>query len=170
MADQFSSLGSNLLFVAPGRFDGGGASGLDTIDPLTLQDLTALDDPALLTNVRSVAGEFSRSADADRDQRSARPSVSGVTPSFPDVRNWLAVEGSFFTQDDFDERARVAVLGQSVYEELFDPGEYPIDQTVSLNNLAFRVIGVMEEKGGGPGGDQDNAIFYSADYRARSSL
>jgi putative ABC transport system permease protein len=69
------------------------------------------------------------------------------------------VEGEFFTQQDFDERARVVVLGQNVYNDLFDPNEYPIDQTINLDNLAFRVIGVMEEKGGGPGGDQDDTVF-----------
>jgi putative ABC transport system permease protein len=158
VADQFTSLGSNLLFVAPGRFGDGPSAG-DSIDPLTLQDLDALSDTALMTNVRAVAGEFSAGADASRDRRSVRASVSAVTPTFPDVRNWQPVEGSFLTEQDFEERARVIVLGQNIYQELFEPGEYPIDQSVNLNNLAFRVIGVMEEKGGGPGGDLDDSVF-----------
>ncbi len=159
VADQFSSLGSNLLFVAPGRFDDGPAAGSGSIEPLTLEDLRALSDPALLPSVGAVAGEYSENVVASRDQRDVRASVSAVTPDFPAVRNWQPVEGEFFTQDDFDERERVVVLGQNVYNELFDASEYPIDQSINLDNLAFRVIGVMEEKGGGPGGDQDDAVF-----------
>lgn len=51
------------------------------------------------------------------------------------------------------------MLGADAYKALFDPNEYPIDQTVQVDNLLFRVIGVMEEKGGGPGGNDDNSIF-----------
>ena len=75
------------------------------------------------------------------------------------MRNWPTTIGEFFTQEDFDGRARVAVLGADVHAELFGPDDYPIDQTVRINNLPFRVIGVMEERGGGPGGNQDDAVF-----------
>ena len=67
--------------------------------------------------------------------------------------------GSFFSQADLDERQRVLLLGSDVAAELFPNDEYPIDQTVQVNGLNFRVIGVMESKGGGPGGNLDNSAF-----------
>ncbi len=76
------------------------------------------------------------------------------------MRAWPATEGSFFTQDDFDTRARVAVIGSETYKKLFAPGEYPIDQSIDINGVLFRVIGVMESKGSaGPSGSQDQAVF-----------
>jgi len=53
----------------------------------------------------------------------------------------------------------VVLLGLNVYNELFDADEYPVDQTVRINGMAFRVIGVMEEQGGGPGGSEDDNVL-----------
>ncbi|MCB0023393.1 MAG: ABC transporter permease, partial [Caldilinea sp.] len=64
-----------------------------------------------------------------------------------------------FSQLDSDERQRVVLLGADTYAELFPNGEYPIDQIVQVNGMNFRVIGVMESKGGGPGGNLDKSIF-----------
>ena len=149
VTDQFAGLGSNLLFVAGGEFGDGPPSQSSGSDPLTLTDMDALGDSTMLPNVASVSAEFAGSATVERDGKDLRVSVSGVTPSFPEVRNWSQTAGGFFTQTDFDERARVALLGADTYAELFEPDEYPVDQTIRINGLSFRVIGVMEEKGGG---------------------
>ena len=160
VTDQFASLGSNLLFIAPGQFSEGPPTERSASpDPMTLADLRALADGSYLPDVEAVAAEFSGSATVDREGSDVSASISGVTPNFPAVRNWGPTMGQFFTQQDFDERARVALIGDAVYKELFEPDEYPIDQTIRINNLAFRVIGVMEERGGGPGGDLDESVF-----------
>ena len=159
VTDQFAGLGSNLLFVAGGEFGDGPPSQSSGSDPLTLTDMDALGDSTMLPNVASVSAEFAGSATVERDGKDLRVSVSGVTPSFPEVRNWSQTVGGFFTQTDFDERARVALLGADTYAELFEPDEYPVDQTIRINGLSFRVIGVMEEKGGGPGGSQDESVY-----------
>ncbi len=158
VTDQFNSLGSNLLFIAPGQLTAGPSLGSQP-ESFTLSDVEYLADAALLPQVAAVSAEYSDRADGERNGKRMSVSVSAVTPSFPTVRNWQPVVGSFFTASDFDERARVVAIGSDVRKELFGPDEYPIDQTIRINNLAFRVIGVMEEKGGGPGGSQDDAIF-----------
>jgi putative ABC transport system permease protein len=75
------------------------------------------------------------------------------------VRNFYPITGNFFDQQDVAAAARVAVLGQSVYEELFPNGEPPIGETILINQVAFRVIGLMEEKGGSGFNDQDDVVL-----------
>jgi putative ABC transport system permease protein len=161
VTDQFAGLGSNLLFVVPGQItdvaETGRGSGLTL---LTLSDAEAMADPLLVPDVAAVAPLFTAPATVSRGDKDMRVDVNATTSSFPEVRSWAVTEGSFFTDEDFDNRNRVLLIGSEVYKELFEPGEYPVDQTVQVNNVVFRVIGVMEEKGSaGPGGSQDEAIF-----------
>jgi putative ABC transport system permease protein len=69
------------------------------------------------------------------------------------------VAGNFFSQQDLNGNSRVAVLGQTVYEALFPDGELPIGETIKINNTNFRVIGVMEAKGGSGFNDQDDLVL-----------
>jgi len=156
VTDRFTSLGSNLLFVVPGQLTGNSTG---RVEPLTLTDMQYLGDQSQIRDVRAVSAEFSTGATIARDGKDMRATASAVTPSFVDVRNWPLTVGGFFTQEDFDERARVAALGQDVYAELFEPDEYPVGQTIRINNMAFEVIGVMEERGGGPGGSEDDSVL-----------
>ena len=159
VTDQFAGLGSNLLFITPGQLADGPPQERVNIKLLTLADANALSDRSLVPDVVGVTTEFVNNGTVARGKQDMQVQISGTTVTYPAIRNWEPVLGSFFTQDDFDERARVAVLGWAVYQELFTANEYPIDQTVQINNLLFRVIGVMAEKGGGPGGNQDEAVM-----------
>ena len=162
VTDQFAGLGSNLLIIVPGQIvdgpptarSGGG------IELFTMADAEAIGDPLLVPDVAAVAPLFMGSATVTRGVRDMQVDVNATTPDFESVRSWPAVEGSFFTDADVEDRARVVVLGSDTYRELFPGGEYAVDQTVQINNLIFRVIGVMESKGaGGPGGSLDESIF-----------
>jgi putative ABC transport system permease protein len=82
-----------------------------------------------------------------------------VTPEYEGVRNFEPVMGEFIAQEHVNGRSRVAVIGDTVAEELFDEDEYPIGQTIKLNDVPFKVIGVLEEKGGGGFGDEDNVVM-----------
>ena len=160
VTDQFASLGSNLLFVVPGSLgDGPPSERGNILKPLTLADMQALGDESYLPEVAAVAAEYGGSGTIEHNGKEVNASVSGVTLAFPEVRNWALSSGQFFTQGDFDERARVAVIGVDILTELFAPDDYPIDQLIRINNLAFRVIGVMEERGGGPGGSEDDTVL-----------
>lgn len=159
VTDQFAGLGSNLLFIIPGQLEDGPPQERRNVKLLTLDDAAALADPARVPDVAGVTAEFVGQATLTRGKKDLRVDAHATTVTYPEIRNWQPVIGSYFTQDDIDERGRVAVLGAAAYKALFEPNEYPIDQTVQVDNLLFRVIGVMEEKGGGPGGNQDESIF-----------
>jgi putative ABC transport system permease protein len=86
-------------------------------------------------------------------------SINGVTPEYESVRNFIPVLGEFIAEEHVNARSRIAVLGATVAEEMFDEFEYPIGQTIKLNDVPFKVIGVLEEKGGGGFGDEDNVVM-----------
>jgi putative ABC transport system permease protein len=160
VTDQFSSAGTNLLFIVPGQLnEGPPSSRANAAGILTMGDSDAIGNPFQVPDVVAVAPEVSGSTTVSRGKKSFRSSISGVTPSYQDVRSWNPIEGDFIVESDLQERGRVAVIGIEAYRNLFEPGEYPIDQTIRINNLVFRVIGVMEERGGSAFGNQDETIL-----------
>ncbi len=159
VADQFASAGTNLLFIVPGQLTGGPSAGRNRSGQLTLGDARAIGDPLRVPDVVAVAPEVTGGAVVSRGKANMRVTISGTTPEYRWVRSWSPALGDFIRQSDVDERSRVAVLGSQVYERLFEPDEYPIDQTIRINNLVFRVIGVMEERGGSSFGSMDERVF-----------
>ncbi|MDR7444804.1 MAG: ABC transporter permease, partial [Armatimonadota bacterium] len=111
-----------------------------------------------LPDVEAVAAEFSRPAQVVAGPYNDTTNISGVTPSFPEVRNWHPVEGTFFGEMEMRTRARVAVIGQTVRETLF-PDRDPLGQPIRINRVLFTVIGVMERKGSTGFGDRDDVVF-----------
>ena len=157
---QITSLGTNLLTVFPGRLQTpfGIGQGAGSVQTLKLEDAGAItsDVPA----VEAVSAELARSAQIVAGAQNDNVRVSGVTPSFPAVRNWSTTQGGFFLEDDMRSRARVAVIGSTV-ASTFYPEMDPVGQTLRINRVPFTVIGVMQTKGSTPGpqGDQDNQVF-----------
>ena len=86
--------------------------------------------------------------------------VQGVLPSYLSVRSWELADGSFFGERYLQRRAKVAVLGQTVADELF-PGQSPLGANIRVRNVPFRVIGVLKSKGssGTGGDDQDDVVL-----------
>jgi len=160
VTDQFAGLGSNLLFIAPGNIsDGPPALRRTPVKPFTLSDVTSISESGRVPDVAEVTADFQASANVGRNGKDVRVQVFAAMPNYYQVRNWAPTMGSFFSQTDLDERQRVLLLGSDIAAELFPNDEYPVDQTVQVNGLNFRVIGVMESKGGGPGGNLDNTVF-----------
>ena len=85
--------------------------------------------------------------------------ITGTEPEYLDIRAWPLDEGTNFTQDDVQTAANVAVIGDTVRKNLF-PAADPVGQTVRINSLPFRVIGVLSVKGSSVamGNDQDDTI------------
>ncbi|MCB0007489.1 MAG: ABC transporter permease [Anaerolineales bacterium] len=157
---EFEGLGNNLLFVLPGevspdqfgpRRSGGGG--------LTMRDYEAVADSLRTPDLLGVVPQYGRSATVTLGGQTTRTEIAGVTPNFPDVRNFYPVSGGFFSETDLASSTRVAVIGQTVYEELFPEGGVPVGETIRIDNISFRIIGLMEEKGGSGFNDQDNIIF-----------
>jgi len=113
---------------------------------------------ANVSNIEAHAADFTSTGNFAYESRTSQVQVSGVTPSFSQVRNWRPSIGRFIEEADNTSRSRVVVLGQTVRKDLF-PEEDPIDKQVKINGLPFRVIGVMEEKGASFLGDQDAIAF-----------
>ena len=158
--DEFQGLGNNLLFVFPGDIDpsdpgparAGGAG-------LTLTDADALADPFRVPDLLGVVPSYDRPAIVSHGRDETRTTISGTNTQFPLVRNFYPALGDFFTEQDVASGSRVAVIGQTVYEELFEEGEFPIGEDIRINNVNFRIIGLLEEKGGSGFNDQDNLVL-----------
>ncbi|RLC94040.1 MAG: hypothetical protein DRI77_11310 [Chloroflexi bacterium] len=161
IADQFQGMGSNLLFVMPGSIDNAGPPGMRSggTAELTDGDVEALRDPIRAPAVAALSPERIRSTSVATGKRETVAQVTGVTPAFSSVRNWSVEMGTFFDQNDMNSRARVALLGKTVVADLFPDNPYPLEQMVKINGVPFRVIGVLEEKGGSQMGDEDNTVL-----------
>ena len=157
--EQFTSLGTNLLYVIPGQLDDGRPGERD-FGVLTLSDSYAIGNPLRVPDVIAVAPEVRGNALVARSGNDMAVSVSGVTASYLDALSGEAAIGVFLNGTDVEERSRVVVIGSDVFGKLFEANEDPIDQTIRVNNILFRVIGVMEERGAGIGGaNLDEMIF-----------
>ena len=157
--EQFTSLGTNLLYVFPGQLDEGPGPDRGR-GVLTLSDSYAIANPLRVPDVIAVAPEVTGSALVARGSNDLDVQVSGVTASYQDTLSGEAAIGEFIADADVQEHSRVVVIGSDIYGKLFDPNEDPLDQTIRVNNILFRVIGVMEERGAGIGGaNLDEIVF-----------
>ncbi|MGH2426824.1 MAG: ABC transporter permease [bacterium] len=160
VAQQVQALGSNLLTIFPGSAGGqfGVRQGAGSLQSLKLEDAQTI--PEEVEEVEAVTAEFSRTAQVVYGSENTNTGISGVTTAYPEVRNFRPESGAFFTEADMDSRARVAVVGRSVVENLFgDRQASPLGATIKINRVSFTVIGVMEEKGATGFNDRDDVIF-----------
>jgi putative ABC transport system permease protein len=141
---QIQGIGSNLLIVFSGTFGGS----QQRIEPLTYRDAEALADPLVAPDVAAVAPAIQRSATVVFGQHDGDATIVGVTPEYSFVRNANVVEGRFIEDGDVIARSRVCVLGSDVVNTLF-PDTTALGQTIKIRGVPFRVVGIMETKGGG---------------------
>ncbi len=157
VTEQIQSAGSNLLFVLPVEVGAGGAS--EFTRSLTDEDVEAIADPRNVPDAAAVAPMMQGSGQVTYRSEETRTTIAGVSPEYERVRNAELAFGRFLSSQDVDRRSRVAVLGSEAAEELFNDSAYPVGQTVKINRIPFRVIGVLEEKGVGFMGSEDGYIF-----------
>ncbi|MBM4458747.1 MAG: FtsX-like permease family protein [Chloroflexi bacterium] len=161
ITEELQSVGTNLLFVMPGQFSNSGArprTGSGSAS-LTLADAAAIADPFHVPSAMKVAPELMASADVSYGRQDLRIQVSGVTPDYSVVRKFPVDFGAFFSETDMNAQARVAVLGSSTYERLFGASIYPIGEIIKINGIPFKVIGVLQSKGGASGGNRDDIVL-----------
>ena len=153
---QISAMGANLLTVSPVRAQSGGVSRSTTRNTLLPADAEALREIPELAAVSEVAQTQSQVV-ANGENWST--TVYGVAPAYLEIRDYALASGRVFTDDEVRGRAKVVVVGQTVAEELFGD-ESPIGQSVRIGSVPATVVGVLEEKGGGGfGGDQDDVVL-----------
>jgi len=156
---QIQSLGANVIYVFPSNARGGGgvSQGFGTGQSLTAADVDAINqgqqDPDVVAAIpiAQSGGQITYG-----DQNYFAP-TTGTTAAFPQVRDYQLAEGSFFTDDDVSASHRVAVIGQTVVDNLFGSTD-PVGQTIKISRQSFRVIGVFAAKGGTGLGSQDNVV------------
>lgn len=152
VVERISSMGSNMLLVRPGAPNqrGWGATSL------TLEDLAAVNQ---LEGIAAAIPEQSGSITLRAGQRDHQTEATATSADFPQVRNWPLASGTFFTPEDEQSYAAVAVIGQTAAKALF-PDSDPLGQYVMVNNIMFQVIGVMSPRGASPfGRDEDDVLI-----------
>jgi putative ABC transport system permease protein len=156
ITERISSMGTNILQIMPsggmGVMRGAGGSTLTTDDAQVIAKLP------YVKNVASVAQ--SSNAAVVVGSTTWNTSVSGTTPEMSSIKEWNFTQGGFFTQEDLDNMNKVAVLGQTVVENLYPGGNVQTGSTVSINGLSFTVIGVLPTQGSSGGfQDADDVIY-----------
>ncbi len=150
-----SGIGSNLLFVFQGNF----REEVRNPKPLTEADAYALRDQFLAPSVAAVAPAVSDQLKITYGSEQKTAEVSGVTPEYLTIRNYTLLEGEPINENHILERASVALLGTEIADALFQRRDGLIGETVRIEGQPFRVIGVLEPKGGGAFGSQDNVVL-----------
>lgn len=154
---QLSSLGSNLLVLRAGAVRVGGVSqesGATT--RLSESDADALGQN--ISDIKYVTPQVTGRGQITYSSKNWSTYVVGTVSSYAAVHNWNPAAGRFFTDQEEQMRARVAVIGSVLVNELFQ-GENPIGEMIKINKVNFQVIGVLPEKGGGGFRNQDDTII-----------
>jgi macrolide transport system ATP-binding/permease protein len=152
--DRISSIGTNMLVLQPAR-----APNQRRNMPSTLAFSDADSITANVPNVLHALPEIQNGIVVRWGNADYQTRVTATSEVLPRARNWQLARGVFFTREDSDEYAAVAVLGATAYEELFEEGQDPLGEWVLIGNVPFQVIGVLTRKGGSGGQDQDDAIY-----------
>jgi putative ABC transport system permease protein len=159
ITSSIQSQGTNLLFIRPGSTQQSGVrTGQGQAPTLTYEDAIAIGQRA--TTVAAVAPENSQGAQLIAGGQNYNTRLLGTTPEYESVRNAKIALGEFIVPQHVEARSTVIVLGATVAETLF-PGLDPVGQTLKVNvggrtGPTFRVIGVLEKKGGTGFGNQDD--------------
>jgi putative ABC transport system permease protein len=156
---SIQSMGSNLITVMPGfqksfshvRTDKGSAQ------TLTIEDAEAIAQG--VPNVQAVAPELSQYYQVVFKGENTNTQIIGTVSVYPSVKNTEIALGSFLSDQNIRSMSKVAVLGPTTRDDLFGEGVNPLGQTVRINGINFKVIGVTQSKGGTGFGSQDDMIF-----------
>jgi putative ABC transport system permease protein len=155
---KIATLGANALIILPGsttqsgvRYGWGGRATLRAADVKAIQKecpAMALVTPAVWTTTQVVYAN-----------QNWATTIQGTSIEYPDIREWPLLSGSWFMQEDVDTAGKVAVLGGTVADMLFE-GIDPVGQVIQINNMPFRVVGLLTPKGQSTTGrDQDDIVF-----------
>ena len=159
--DQLSSMGSNMITIRPNsnQTPGGGARlDVSTVQTLTLDDIKTIQNQAQY--VSAVSPAVQGRGQAINASMNWPTTMQGVSPDFLTIRNWPLKEGVSFGNEDVNGATKVCLIGQTVVENIFEPGDDPVGKTIRFNRIPFKVIGVLAEKGENAfGQDQDDILL-----------
>lgn len=155
ITDQISGLGSNLIFVIPGRIGGARTPGGQQTNKLTLTDAQKLE--ARLKGIAQVGPVVQKAATVKYENKTNRGvSIMGVSSNYPEIiADAAPLRGRFFTKSQEKSAARVAIIGKTVVDKFF-LRKNPIGERISIEGIKYTVIGTVKERGSVFGIDQDN--------------
>jgi macrolide transport system ATP-binding/permease protein len=156
---QIQSLGTNMVVIVPGAIATGGIrAGYGSASTLTVADARAIrrDDPA----VAQVGYMIRQQGQIQYGGQNWTTSIQGVSETYPSITNWQIASGRGLAPQDERGAAKVVVIGDTVYRQLFSPGENPIGAFIQVRRVPLQVIGVFVSKGQSPfGTDQDDVVM-----------
>jgi macrolide transport system ATP-binding/permease protein len=154
IVERISSIGTNTLNLQPDRAEG---QRRDMPSRLSFEDADAIAEgvPNVAYSLPTVEG--SMTVRHGHEDHSA--DVIGTLDTLPIAKSWPLARGTFFTREDSDRMTPVAVLGATVYDELFPDGRDPLGEWILLRNIPFQVIGLLTRKGASGSDDQDEAVY-----------
>jgi putative ABC transport system permease protein len=155
ITEQVQGIGANLIVVSPGSVQQDGQPST-TPAYLFYSDYEALRKS--LRDTAHISPIFQTNATVTYNKESVAVTVNGSTPEFLSIQSYEVATGRNITDTDLKNESRVAVLGSSTAEDLFGPLN-PVDRSIRINNVTFRVVGVLIEKGGSGFGDPDALIL-----------
>lgn len=158
IAKDMESMGSNLLMIRSSSASSGGVRmGTGTRPTLTLKDAEAIEKNA--AGVLSVVPYSSETKQLTYGNQNWSTSIGGTTDSYLFIRNYELTDGRSFLAEDIKNNAKVAIIGNTVATELFGDMN-PINKTIRIGNVPFKVIGLLKVKGqSSMGTDQDDLVF-----------
>lgn len=158
IAKDMESMGSNLLMIRSASAKSGGVRmGSGTRPTLTMKDAAAIESKA--RGILAVAPYSSEGKQITYGNQNWSTTVGGTTMPYFMIRNYEIESGRGFLPEDNKNSTKVAILGQTVSNELFGDVD-PINKTVRIGNVPFKVVGLLKSKGSsGMGQDQDDLVF-----------
>ena len=157
IAEQVSSVGSNLLMILPGTTTAGGVRIPGTRHTLSMGDAEAIQKEC--SAVLYVAPIHSGAAQVVYGNQNWSTGIIGTTPDILYVREWSLTAGRPFTEQDVKSATKVCLLGQTVVDNLFGDIN-PVGRIIRIKNVPFTVLGTLGSKGQSPTGqDQDDTIY-----------
>lgn len=142
--DRLQKMGSNVLRIRPGfSWRHGIRTGAKRVN-LTWDEANELvTESEVITQTVPI---YSSGGDVAFQDKTWSTQITGTTPAYQNVNNDYPAQGRFFNAQDLEERARVAILGTTVYDKLFET-ESPLGKTIFIKSKPFLVIGILESKG-----------------------
>ncbi len=155
--ESINSLGTNFIMIFPGAVTQSGARIFTGQSTLTPEDAAAI--KAECPSVAYVSAGVRSAGQVVAAELNWSTQIYGADVEWPFIRAWNVAQGDFFTPGDVKGAAKVCVLGRTVADNLFPEGD-SVGQVVRIKNVPFRVIGVLDKKGGSMmGSDQDDQII-----------
>lgn len=152
---QFASLGTNILMVRPGADRGPGGGSRSAVNTLVVDDATAIGEQC--SAVAYAAPVVDNSAQVVYGNANYPVKVTGTTTAYFYIQDWELDSGRAFTDQDVRSATKVCVIGQTIVDELFG-SEDPIGKLIRVKKVPMVVIGVLEELGDSPRGNDQDAI------------